>query len=336
MNLQEHYSLKALNSFGVDHAARYFSIVTTIEEIPKIKECPQPHLILGGGSNILFTQDYPGTVIHNRLLGIEILEQNEEEARIKVMSGENWHNFVTKMNEKGFHGLEYLALIPGSVGAAPVQNIGAYGAEVKEYIESIDLYDFAQSRFKTISPEECNFAYRDSIFKQNPGRYFISAITFKLSRNFKADLSYRVLADYFAEKGREEKSITASELMEAVIHIRSSKLPDPKEIGNGGSFFKNPIISKTQFDALKLKHPNLIFFPTEKPDEIKLAAGQLIELSGFKGEYRGQVGMYEKQALILVNLGGATGAELAEHARRVQQGVQQKFGVLLEPEPSIL
>lgn len=344
MNIQKDYSLKDKNSFGVDVKARYAVLLTAQEELPKIKTLPKPHLILGGGSNILFTQDYPGTVIVNQLKGIQVLEEDREFARVRVMSGENWHQLVLKMNKDGYHGLEYLALIPGSVGAAPVQNIGAYGAEIKDYIEKIEVYNFVTERREELKGSECQFGYRESIFKANPGIYFIISVTFKLYKRFTPNLSYRVLAKYFgytgekvySEEGEHSQKITARSLMEAVISIRSSKLPDPKELGNGGSFFKNPLVSKKCFDALKLQYPSLLSFEVEEAGKVKLAAGQLIELAGFKGQYVGSVGMYEKQALVLVNLGGATGQELAEHAARVQKGVYEKFSIRLEPEPSIL
>lgn len=334
MKIEENISLKPFNSFGVDVNSRYFFELTNVEQVVDISQLPEPRLFLGGGSNILFTQNFPGTVILNALKGIEVLDENRLDATVRVMGGEVWHDFVLMMNERGFHGLEYLALIPGTVGASPVQNIGAYGFEVKDYIQSVEVYDVKDQSFKTFSNEACEFTYRDSLFKQSKGRYFIIAVTFILSKVIKAQITYRALLDYFEQVGLSLDNLTMRDVLDGVVAIRSSKLPDPKEIGNGGSFFKNPIVPLSKALALKAKYPQLVTYPQDG-GLVKLAAGQLIELAGFKGQYQGDVGMYEKQALVLVNLGGATGEMLVTHALKVQAGVASLFEVELEPEPLI-
>ena len=334
MKIEENISLKPFNSFGVDVNSRYFFELTNVEQVVDISQLPEPRLFLGGGSNILFTQNFPGTVILNALKGIEVLDENRLDATVRVMGGEVWHDFVLMMNERGFHGLEYLALIPGTVGASPVQNIGAYGFEVKDYIQSVEVYDVKDQSFKTFSNEACEFTYRDSLFKQSKGRYFIIAVTFILSKVIKAQITYRALLDYFEQVGLSLDNLTMRDVLDGVVAIRSSKLPDPKEIGNGGSFFKNPIVPLSKALALKAKYPQLVTYPQDG-GLVKLAAGQLIELAGFKGQYQGDVGMYEKQALVLVNLGSATGEMLVNHALKVQSGVASLFQVELEPEPLI-
>lgn len=334
-NIKEDISLAPYNSFGVEVKSRYFFDLMNVGDIAKIASCPKPLLFLGGGSNILFTQDYPGTVVLNSLKGVEVLEETDAEIRIRSMAGEDWHDFVVLMNEQGFHGLEYLALIPGSVGAAPVQNIGAYGAEVSQYIERVNVYDFESSSFKSLCPDECQFSYRDSIFKRTKNRYLIVSVEFKLFKKMVPAITYRALLDFFRTSEMEIDDLHMDDILRAVIAVRSSKLPDPKKIGNAGSFFKNPLIPVEQADRLKLQIDNLVLYP-QKEGAVKLAAGQLIELAGFKGQYVGNVGMYDKQALVLVNLGGATGEMLLAHAQKVQAEVEKRFGVVLEAEPLIL
>lgn len=333
--IEENISLKYLNTFGVDVNSRYFYNLTKIDDAKEIVNFPKPHLFLGGGSNILFTQDYPGTVVLNSLKGIALLSEDDEYAHLRVMGGENWHDFVVEMNRRGYYGLEYLALIPGTVGASPVQNIGAYGAEVSQYIERVNVYDCENLTYKSFSKDDCEFSYRDSKFKCEKMRYLIMSVEFKLSKKASVSLTYRALTDYFDSIHKPSESVSMDDILNAVIAVRSSKLPDPKEIGNAGSFFKNPVVDDAVGEALKLENPNLVMYP-QNQGRVKLAAGQLIELAGFKGVYEGPVGMYEKQALVLVNWGGATGKELVDHALKVKNGVMASFGVMLEPEPLIL
>ncbi|MHC5225936.1 UDP-N-acetylmuramate dehydrogenase [Ignatzschineria sp. LJL83] len=335
MKITESQSLENYNSFGVAVDSCFFVTIEQIDDLEEMRRFPEPHLFLGGGSNILFTKDYSGTVFLNALKGIELISEQENTVLVRAMGGENWHDFVEKMKNSGIHGLEYLALIPGTVGAAPVQNIGAYGAEVGQYIEAVEVFDTLSQQLLLLSQDECEFAYRDSIFKQNRGRYFITAVTFRLYREMKPIIKYQALEQFFIERGQALALLEMPDVFDGVVAVRSSKLPDPKIIGNGGSFFKNPIVNSLDLEDLLLKYPNLVWYP-QNSSEVKLAAGQLIELAGFKGSYDGCVGMYEKQALVLVNLGGATGEALWRHALKVQEKVYQDFGVLLEPEPLIL
>lgn len=335
MKIRENQSLEQYNSFGVVAECELFVTIEREEDLVRMQEFPEPHLFLGGGSNILFTKQYSGTVFLNALKGIDLISEKKGEVVVKAMGGENWHDFVTHMKDSGIHGLEYLALIPGTVGAAPVQNIGAYGAEVGQYIEAVEAFDTLEQKMVVLPREECGFSYRDSTFKKNRGRYFITAVVFKLYREILPEIKYQALEQFFVERGQALALLEMRDVFEGVVAVRSSKLPDPKVIGNGGSFFKNPIINQSQLDDLLLKYPNLVQYPLNAA-EVKLAAGQLIELAGFKGDYDGNVGMYEKQALVLVNLGAATGEALWNHALKVQDKVYQEFGVRLEPEPLIL
>lgn len=335
MKMMENHPLQSFNTFGVEVYSRFFVEITDVQQLKQMADFPMPHLFLGGGSNILFTQDYPGTVIHNALKGVSIVKETNEAVTVKAMGGENWHQFVIQMCQAGFHGLEYLALIPGTVGAAPVQNIGAYGAEVEQFIKSVEVFDCDSRTIYALPRVDCLFSYRDSLFKQQKGRYFIVSVTFELPKKVVAKVKYQALERYFEEKGKALESLTMDDIFEGVVAVRSSKLPDPAVIGNGGSFFKNPIVKLADAQQLQAEYENLVMYPYID-GMMKLAAGQLIELSGFKGVYHNQVGMYEKQALVLVNLGGASGEALWAHAQKVQEKVQEIFGVRLEPEPLIL
>ena len=335
MKIIENQSLEKYNSFGVAVDSHFFATIECFEDLLEMRSFPGPHLFLGGGSNILFTKDYPGTIFLNALKGIEVISEQKNTTIVRAMGGENWHDFVVNMKDLGIHGLEYLALIPGTVGAAPVQNIGAYGAEVGQYIDSVEVFDTFNQKILLLSKEECQFSYRDSVFKKNRGRYFITAVTFKLYREMKPIIKYQALERFFVENARLLESLSMSDVFDGVVAVRSSKLPDPKVIGNGGSFFKNPIFDCSKLDSLLQQYPDLVQYPLSSVS-VKLAAGQLIELAGFKGQYEGRVGMYEKQALVLVNLGGATGEALWNHALKVQDKVYRDFGVRLEPEPLIL
>ena len=333
--VQDNYSLKKLNTFGVSVKSRYFFLLEDLASIPFLRTLPKPHLILGGGSNILFTQDFPGTVILNRLRGIEVVQEDSSSVVVKAMAGEEWHALVMLMNQQGFFGLEYLALIPGSVGAAPVQNIGAYGAEVKDFITEVEVYDFHDNKIKLLDCKSCEFSYRDSLFKREQGRYLIISVALKLFKKMVPNIRYRALQEHFESKGQGINDLSMMDVMSAVIAVRSSKLPDPNIIGNAGSFFKNPIVEGAKVKALQKLYPQLVTYP-DQPGFYKLAAGQLIELSGYKGYYESGVGMYEKQALVLVNFGTDDGQVLWRHARKVQNEVAKKFGVELESEPLIL
>ncbi len=336
MIIKEKQCLKPFNTLGVDVSADYFAIVEALSDLPKLKTLISPILFLGGGSNILFTKDYSGTVVFNQLKGIEILASDQDNVLVRAMGGEVWHDFVLMMHQQGFYGLEYLALIPGTVGAAPVQNIGAYGFEVKDFIQSVEAFDCQEDHLVTFTADQCAFGYRDSLFKQHPGRFFITSVTFILAKSPVINLSYQVLERYLNEKGVSAEQIDATEILSAVIAIRSSKLPNPAVLGNAGSFFKNPIVRMEQFHDLQQVYPQLVHYPQKDQNQVKLAAGQLIDIAGFKGLREGEVGMHKDQALILVNYGKATGEALRQFSEKVQQKILSQFDIMLEVEPLIL
>jgi UDP-N-acetylmuramate dehydrogenase len=294
-----------------------------------------PKLILGGGSNILFTADYPGLVILNNIKGITATNLDNGNFLVTAGAGENWHQFVLHTVSMGWGGLENLSLIPGTVGAAPIQNIGAYGVEVKDVIHNVEAVSLKDGSIVTFSATDCHFGYRDSIFKRTAkGQYVITAVSFKLTKNPTLHTSYGAIEDELKKNKITQPGI--AEISQAVINIRTSKLPDPKKLGNAGSFFKNPEIDEQQFLHLKSIHTGMIAYPSATPGKMKLAAGWLIEQCGWKGKRIGHVGMHEQQALVLVNYGGATGKELLTHAECVRDSVLEKFGVLLEMEVNIL
>jgi UDP-N-acetylmuramate dehydrogenase len=288
--------------------------------------------VLGGGSNVILPESLPGATLLNNILSQEIIRSDEENSWLSVGAGVNWHEFVCWTLENDLPGLENLALIPGTVGAAPIQNIGAYGVEVGEYIDSIEAFDSTAHAFVTLPQEACQFAYRDSYFKQNPNRFIVTKVVFKIPKAWQARLQYADLAKQFAESN---SSPSAKQIFDAVCTIRSNKLPDPKVIGNAGSFFQNPIVGNDQYDQLIKQFPGLVSYP-EGPEKRKLAAGWLIDQCGFKGRRIGPVGVYEKQALVLVNHGDGTSTDILGLAKNIQEEVLGKFGVQLEIEPNIL
>lgn len=336
-NIHRHVSLKPYNTFGIDVAAEYMVEIHSKEELvtalddESLRELPI--LVLGGGSNILFTGDVKGLVLLDRLTGIELLSQNDEYITIKAGAGVNWHELVIYTVKQGWGGLENLSLIPGTVGAAPIQNIGAYGAELKDTFVELEALQLDNRTIVTISKEQCQFGYRDSIFKRSAkGKFMILSVTFRLHKKSLLNTRYGAIEQQLEAMGISVPTVEA--VSEAVIAIRTSKLPDPKKIGNAGSFFKNPEISQEQFEQLHQTYPDLVSYPAG-PSKVKIAAGWLIEKAGWKGKIVGNVGMHSQQALVLVNHGNASGKELLEHAFRVQEDVQQKFGVLLEMEVNI-
>ncbi|MBJ7503870.1 MAG: UDP-N-acetylmuramate dehydrogenase, partial [Polynucleobacter sp.] len=288
-----------------------------------------PWRVLGGGSNVVLPSHLPGMTLLMEVGGQAIISNDQAATHIRVGAGVNWHEFVTWSLAQGLAGLENLALIPGTTGAAPIQNIGAYGVEVSNLIEAITAFDCQAQTFIEITPDDCQFAYRDSIFKRQPQRYIISTVTFSLPKNWVPQLQYADLTNFFSTQ-KNLPSPTA--IFDAVCTIRQKKLPDPKAIGNVGSFFKNPSVSQTQLTQLLNAHPKMIAYPQSNGSH-KLAAGWLIDQCGFKGVQRGTVGVYEKQALVLVNLGKGTATELLTLASEIQTVVQDRFGVLLEIEP---
>ncbi len=336
--LHEHFSLRGLNSFGVEARARWFCRVRSAEDLGALGLDPRlaglPRLVLGGGSNLLLTRDFEGLVIKVEVPGMRELGESGDAWHLEVGAGESWHATVERLLARGRPGLENLALIPGSCGAAPIQNIGAYGLEVAKRIDSVAAWDFESQRVVRMSAAECAFGYRDSVFKHAlAGRRLVLSVRLALPKQWQPVAGYSGVAQELKARGISQP--TARDLFDAVVAIRRRKLPDPAIVGNAGSFFKNPIVSGEAHQGLIAHHPSLVGYPL--PDgRVKLAAGWLIDAAGLKGITRGRAGVYEKQALVLVNRGGATGAEILALAREVQGRVAERFGVCLEPEPLIL
>jgi UDP-N-acetylmuramate dehydrogenase len=335
LSVQYDVSLRNRNTFGIDAKARACIDVASVDDLRAVREdaalSAMPRLVLGGGSNILLTQDFPGLVLHMANRGIVVAGENEEATLIKACAGEVWHDFVQWTIVQGFGGLENLSLIPGSVGAAPIQNIGAYGVELKDCFHSLTAFDFISGEIFELDRQACQFAYRDSVFKHAlRDSAVILDVTFALPKQWRANTQYADVSQELAARGITVPG--ARDIADAVIAIRTRKLPDPARIGNAGSFFKNPVVTVELRNALLKQHANLVSYA--QPDgSYKLAAGWLIDQCGWKGRSLGNAGVYEKQALVLVNRGGAAGNEIAALAAAIQKDVQAKFGVMLEPEP---
>lgn len=337
MKIHQNYNLSKLNTFGVDVNAKFFAEVQNEEDLRELFSLPEfkhnKKIFLGGGSNVLFTKDFDGMVILNKLSGVDIWNEDNDTVILRAMSGENWHALVEFVAGRGYWGIENLSLIPGTVGAAPMQNIGAYGREIKDVLENVEAYDIETGEKRIFSAEECRLGYRDSVFKNElKDKYFISAITLKLSKLEKKSINYVVLQDYLSKNNIEVTS--PKDVSDAVSEIRRSKLPDPKVMGNAGSFFKNVFVTSEEFKKLQAKYPEIPYF--EEEDRIKIPAGWLIERSGWKGKRIGNVGVHDKQALVLVNYGGATGQDLIALAGEVIASVKEKFGLELVPEVNIV
>jgi UDP-N-acetylmuramate dehydrogenase len=333
--LQHDFSLRALNTFGIDARAHAYLPVDGADVLRAVRDdaalAALPRLVLGGGSNLLLTQDFNGLVLHMRGAGIELVGEDEQFTYVRAAAGENWHGFVQWTLAHGLGGLENLSLIPGSVGAAPIQNIGAYGVELKDRFRELRAFDFASGEVLTLDRAACRFGYRDSVFKRElRDRAVVLDVTFALPRHWAANAGYADVAQALQEKGIDQPA--ARDIADAVIAVRTRKLPDPARIGNAGSFFKNPIVSARQRDALLAQHIGLVSY-RQDDGGYKLAAGWLIDRCGWKGKTMGAAGVYDKQALVLVNHGGASGADIAQLAKAIQDDVMLKFGVALEPEP---
>ncbi|MDT0553899.1 UDP-N-acetylmuramate dehydrogenase [Urechidicola vernalis] len=335
MNIQKDISLKPYNTFGIDVKASKFANITSIEQLLKILEKDSNPFILSGGSNVLLTSDIDQLVLYLNLKGLNIFEESDTHVYIKAQAGENWHEFVQWCIANDFGGLENLSLIPGNVGTSPMQNIGAYGVEIKDTFHKLKAIEIATGKRRVFTNEECNFGYRNSVFKNElKGKYIITSVIFKLTKkNHQLNYSYGAIQSELEKNGIETPTI--KDISEAVIKIRNSKLPNPKEIGNSGSFFKNPVISSVQFEKLKNQFPSIPSYVVSD-SEIKVPAGWLIEQSGFKGKRFGDAGVHDKQALVLVNHGNATGIELKNLAQNIQQTVVDKFGITLEIEVNII
>lgn len=333
--IQQNISLKSYNTFGIDVQANQFVEVSNLLELKEVLEFNQePLLILGGGSNILLTKNFEGLVLKNNFKGIKVIKETDEDVLLEVGGGEVWHEFVLHCVKNNFSGIENLSLIPGNVGASPMQNIGAYGVEVKDVItgvEAVSLKDFSVRKFTS---QECEFGYRTSIFKTTEkGNYFISKVTFRLSKQPNINTSYGAINSELENKG--VKAPTIKDVSDAVIAIRKSKLPDPREIGNSGSFFKNPLITKDHLHKIQLEFKDVPNYLQEDGD-YKIAAGWLIEQCGWKGKKINNYGVHSKQALVLVNYGGSTGKEIFDLSSEIIQSVENKFNITLEREVNII
>ena len=331
-------SLQAYNTFGIDVSAKYFSEIESTDDFRTLLTDPafemEEKLILGGGSNILFTKNFDGLVIKNALPGITLIKEDAYHCWIKVAAGEPWHPFVLYCVERNLAGIENLSLIPGLVGAAPMQNIGAYGVEIKDTCEEVEAVNMATGEVEIFNNAACEFGYRESIFKHKlKEQFLITAVTFKLNKIFKPNIYYGDIKRTLEEMRVQE--ITIKSVSDAVISIRSSKLPDPKVIGNAGSFFKNPVVSSKLFSTLISKHPLMPNYP-QKNGEVKIPAGWLIEQCGWKGKVVGNTGAHKSQSLVLVNYGHATGHEIYDLAMQIQQSVKEKFAIEIVTEVNII
>lgn len=332
-------SLRPFNTFGIDATAHYFMEVDSISALQNALQLPEiqglPLLVLGGGSNLLLTRNFEGFALKISLKGIELLHEDEQCYYVRAGAGENWHGFVQHCIANGWAGVENLSLIPGTVGAAPMQNIGAYGVELKDVFYELQALAIAEGSLHTFLHSDCRFGYRESVFKHEAkGKYIITSVTFRLRKTPQINVSYGAIRQTLEAMGIS--SPTIADVSRAVIHIRQSKLPDPTQLGNAGSFFKNPEIPKAQYDELKTRYPDLPAYPTDHPDRIKVAAGWLIEQCGWKGKRVGNTGAHKDQALVLVNYGGASGAEIWQLAQQIQASVAERFGVQLQPEVNVV
>ncbi|TNJ44595.1 UDP-N-acetylmuramate dehydrogenase [Tamlana fucoidanivorans] len=337
MEIKTNISLKPFNTFGIDAHAKYFATANTLTELKTYvtaQEYPNK-LILGGGSNILLTKDYDGLVILNRLKGIELVNQNDDFVFVNAQAGENWHEFVLWCIANHYGGVENLSLIPGNVGTAPIQNIGAYGVELKDVFHSCEALEIKTGKLNQFTNTHCNFGYRNSIFKNEAkGQFIITSVTFKLTRqHHKLSINYGTIISELEKQGIQNPNI--KDVSNAVISIRKSKLPDPKFIGNSGSFFKNPVIERTHFDKLANNFSDIPSYPVSD-NLVKVPAGWLIEKAGFKGKQFNNYGVHKNQALVLVNYGGAQGSDILKLALLIQKTVKRLFNIIIEPEVNII
>ncbi|HLT34110.1 MAG TPA: UDP-N-acetylmuramate dehydrogenase [Aquaticitalea sp.] len=337
MQITPNTSLKPYNTFGINAVAKHFVSVTSVDDLKavlKLKEHPN-RFILGGGSNMLLTRDIDALVVHIHLKGIYVVEENDSHVLIEASAGENWHEFVLWCLNKNYGGLENLSLIPGNVGSAPIQNIGAYGVELKDVFVSCEAMDVETLQMKTFDFDACRFGYRESIFKQEAkGKYIITNVTFRLTKkDHLLHTNYGAIASELAKMDVQQPTI--QDISKAVISIRQSKLPDPKKIGNSGSFFKNPIITNAHLDRLKVNFPDITSFNISET-EVKVPAGWLIEKAGFKGKTLGNYGVHKHQALVLVNYGDANGSDILHLASLIQKTIYRIFKIKIDTEVNII
>ena len=344
MQIEENKPLDDLNTFGLIVGAKYFVEITSVDEFRELVQNDlypkEEKMVLGGGSNILFTHCFEGIVIKNSIKGISIVSETETEVIVKANAGEVWHEFVLWCVERNYAGIENLSLIPGLVGAAPMQNIGAYGAEIKDVFHELEALDVATAEPVKFNADDCDFGYRESVFKNKfKNRFFITSVSFKLTKLSSPRALYRFKTDYGDIKNTlaemQAYDLTLKAVSEAVCKIRNSKLPNPKDLGNAGSFFKNPSVPKAKYEELVLKYPVMPSYP-QKDGTIKIPAGWLIEQCGWKGKVVGNTGSHKSQALVLVNYGNATGREIWNLALEIQKSVFEKFGIEIMPEVNVV
>ncbi|MEZ7503768.1 UDP-N-acetylmuramate dehydrogenase [Flavobacterium sp. Arc2] len=337
MEIQTNFSLKNYNTFGIEAKAKQFVAVHSIAELTTVlkQNKSEKKFILGGGSNMLLTKDIEALVIHIDLKGKRVIDENEDYVWVESQAGENWHEFVLWTINQNFGGLENMSLIPGNVGTTPVQNIGAYGTEIKDTFVSCDALTITNQEVKTFTKEECHFGYRESVFKNEvKDQYIITSVVFKLTkRNHAINTSYGDITNELAKNNITNPSL--KEVSNAVITIRQSKLPDPKELGNSGSFFKNPILLKTDFEKIHQQFPEMKYYDVSET-EVKVPAGWLIEQAGFKGKRFGDAGIHKNQALVLVNYGKATGQEILNVSKHIQETIFTTFGIHIEAEVNVI
>lgn len=336
--IHQNFSLKNYNTFSIEITCKYFAEIFTVEDLQYLIQDVQfantPKMILGGGSNILFTQNFEGLIIKNSIKGINIIQEDENHVYVKVAAGENWHQLVKYALINNYAGIENLSLIPGQVGAAPMQNIGAYGVEIESVFHQLEAINLSNGHLEIFDKTDCKFGYRESIFKKElKGKFCITSVTFCLNKHPTINSQYGAIQQVLNDMNITQPTI--QDISAAVIKIRTSKLPNPKEFGNAGSFFKNPEITITQFQSLQQQYPNIPHYPTTH-NLIKIPAGWLIEQCGFKGKKIGNTGAHAQQALVLVNYGNATGKEIYQLALQIQQNVQQKFGIAIEAEVNLV
>jgi|SRR6218665_122315 len=336
MQVQENFSLKRYNTFGIGATAHHFATFSSADELAQLLQLTGgiPFMILGGGSNMLLTRDIDGWVLKNEITGIEKVNEDADFVYVKAGAGENWHQFVLHCIDHNRAGLENLSLIPGNVGASPMQNIGAYGVEIKNVFHELTAFHVKEHSIHTFNLAECEFGYRESVFKRKyKGQFVVLDVTYRLRKSPVFNTSYGAIEEELSKMGVRDLSIRA--ISDAVIHIRSSKLPNPAEIGNAGSFFKNPSVPTLQYETLKQQFPSIVGYPNTD-GTVKLAAGWLIEQCGWKGYRKGDAGVHAKQALVLVNYGNATGDQIYQLSGEIMASVKEKFGVELEREVNIV
>lgn len=341
LNIQSHVSLKPHNTFRIDVNARYWVDVQQDTDLQTLLQLTDyvntPKLILGGGSNVLLCHDFNGLVVKLNIQGIEVIRKDHAHVYVRAGAGVNWHGFVMHCVQNDYAGLENLSLIPGTVGAAPMQNIGAYGVEIEQVFDSLTAVHVPTGEQRTFTHADCGFGYRESVFKRDlKGQYIITSVTFRLDQQPTFHTRYGAIQETLDTMGITDDNLSIRAISDAVIRIRRSKLPDPAEIGNAGSFFKNPEIPQEQFDALKAQLPTLPGYPLADENKVKVPAGWLIEQAGWKGHRTGDAGVHAKQALVLVNYGNATGHEILALAHRVQESVQEKYGISITPEVNVV